>query len=120
MSERCGFCTAPLDGQIVYEKKECKGSPTQLTFGYECCIRKGHHSIFCSGPCYLEIRADDKNLESIYKFIDTVEDIHIKNSFEKIAKQVEIRILEPIIEKIEKDLVLSTKILGRALKIKNQ
>jgi hypothetical protein len=95
MTELCGYCQTPLKGQLVYELMAYRDAPVIFVFGDKCCIASGNHVNFRSGQsCYYGVRADDANLEIIYKDID------------------EHKMIGPILAQIEKDLAYANKILG--------
>jgi hypothetical protein len=118
MAELCDYCHVPLKGQIVYEKRQYRDGPLQLTFGYDCCFRKGHHNIFCDGACFLDLRVDDANLEEIYKLIDTIKDTGVRNAFVDISRNMHDKLMEPVLCKIDLDLKFASNILGHPVKPK--
>jgi hypothetical protein len=113
MTELCGYCQMPLKGQLVYELMEYRDAPVIFVFGDKCCIATGNHVNFRNGqPSYYGVRADDANLELIYKDIDAATNDKVRYDLLTLSYELEHKLLGPILEQIEKDLAHANKILG--------
>lgn len=113
MTELCGYCQMPLKGQLVYELMAYKDAPVIFVFGDQCCIASGNHVNFRSGQsCYYGVRADDANLELIYKDIDAATDDKVRYDLLTLSYELEHKLILPIVERIEKDLTYAQNLLG--------
>jgi hypothetical protein len=113
MTELCGYCQTPLKGQLVYELMAYRDAPVIFVFGDKCCIASGNHVNFRSGQsCYYGVRADDANLEIIYKDIDAATNDKVRYDLMTLSHELEHKMIGPILAQIEKDLAYANKILG--------
>jgi len=113
MTELCGYCQMPLKGQLVYELMAYRDAPVIFVFGDKCCIASGNHVNFRSGQsCYYGVRADDANLEIIYKSIDAATNDKARYDLLTLSYELEHKLMQPIIAQIEGDIDHANKILG--------
>ena len=113
MTELCGYCQMPLEGQLVYELMAYRDAPVIFVFGDKCCIATGNHVNFRRGQTsYYGVRADDANLELIYKSIDVATNDKVRCDLLTLSYELEHKLIGPILAQIEKDLAHAQNLLG--------